>query len=898
MSKKYVYLFEEGKSGMKDLLGGKGANLAEMTNIGLPVPPGLTITTEACNEYYENNREMPEGLMEQIVAALHSVEAKTGKKFGDRTNPLLVSVRSGAKFSMPGMMDTILNLGLNDETINGVIAATQNERFALDCYRRFIQMFSDVVLEVEHHKFEAILERTKERQGVSFDHELSPESLRTLVEEYKKSVEFSVGRPFPQDPMLQLQEAVLAVFRSWNNDRAIVYRKLNNIPDYIGTAVNVQSMVFGNMGSDSGTGVAFTRNPSTGEKALYGEYLMNAQGEDVVAGIRTPLPISSLAQENPAIYEQFVKNAGLLEQHYRDMQDIEFTIERGKLYMLQTRNGKRTAAAAIRVAVELCQEGVLSKEEAIIRVEPGQLDQLLHPRIDDKVLEKLKKGETVSLSDGEVIRTIAKGLPASPGAATGKVVFDADVAEKLGKDGEKIVLVRTETTPDDIHGIVQAQGILTSRGGMTSHAAVVARHMGKPCVCGCDVLKIDYAKEQVMVAGLTIKQGDFITVDGSTGMVILGKVPMVAPGLSAEFQQLLVWADEVRKLRVLANADNPPDAQKARDFGAQGIGLCRTEHMFMDPKRIPIVQEMILSESLEEREAALAKLLPMQQGDFYGILKAMSGLPVIIRLLDPPLHEFLPNVEELVVEITTLKLTGGNPAEISAKESLLRKVRALSEFNPMLGHRGCRLAITFPEIYAMQARAIFQASAQLVKEGYEIHPEVMIPLVIHVKEFATLRQLTEETAKAVMEEQGISFEYKVGTMIEVPRAALTADEIGAVADFFSFGTNDLTQTTLGFSRDDAEGKFLPAYLDKGILENNPFAVLDRTGVGKLIENAVRLGRGANPSLEIGICGEHGGEPSSIEFCHLSGLNYVSCSPFRVPIARLAAAQAAISNKGQ
>ena len=880
MSKKYVYQFEEGKSTMKDLLGGKGANLAEMTNIGLPVPPGLTITTEACNEYYDNDQQFPGAVMDQVVAALKKVEEKTGKKFGDPANPLLVSVRSGAKFSMPGMMDTILNLGLNDQTVEGVINATQNERFALDCYRRFIQMFSDVVLEVEHHKFEAILERTKTRQGANFDHELTIESLRAIVEEYKRTVEFSIGRPFPQDPKVQLEEAIRAVFKSWNNDRANLYRKLNNIPDNIGTAVNVQSMVFGNMGPDSGTGVAFTRNPSTGEKALYGEYLMNAQGEDVVAGIRTPLPISSLDKENPAIYDQFVKIANLLENHYRDMQDIEFTIERGKLYMLQTRNGKRTVAAAIRVAVELCEEGLISKEEAITRIEPGQLDQLLHRRIDPKAK----------------LNVIAKGLNASPGSASGVVVFDADVAEKLGRDGQKVLLVRTETTPDDIHGIHAAQGILTSRGGMTSHAAVVARHMGKPCVCGCEALKIDYAKAEVTVNGLTIKEGDFLSIDGSTGAVIIGEVPMIDPGISPEFERLLEWADEIRRLKVLANADNPADAQKARDFGAQGIGLCRTEHMFMDPKRIPIVQEMILSETLEEREAALAKLLPMQQADFYGILKAMAGLPVIIRLLDPPLHEFLPNAEELVVEITTLKLTGGDPDQIASKEGLLRKVRGLSEFNPMLGHRGCRLAITFPEIYAMQSRAIFLAAAQLVKEGFEIHPEVMIPLVIHVKEFALLRKQCEGIAENVMQEQGVRFEYKIGTMIEVPRAAITADEIATAAEFFSFGTNDLTQTTLGFSRDDAEGKFLPAYIDKGILENNPFAVLDRNGVGKLIKHAVKLGRAANPKLEIGICGEHGGEPSSIEFCHLIGLDYVSCSPFRVPIARLAAAQATVNNR--
>ncbi len=863
---------------MKDLLGGKGANLAEMTNIGLPVPPGFTITTEACNAY-QLSGEFPEGLEVAIEPALADLEATTGKRFGAQMNPLLVSVRSGAKFSMPGMMDTILNLGLNDETVQGLADLTENERFAYDCYRRFIQMFGNVVLEVEHNVFENILEEAKEKQDVHYDSELSSESLKWMVGEYKKLIARKTGKPFPQDPKEQLKEAIRAVFRSWNNDRAIVYRKINRIPDDLGTAVNVQSMVFGNMGNDSGTGVAFTRNPSTGEKKLYGEYLMNAQGEDVVAGIRTPQPIASLEQENSQVYAQFFEIATRLEEHYRDMQDIEFTIERGKLYILQTRNGKRTAPAAIRVAVELAREGLISKEEALSRIEPGQLDQLLHRRMDPNAL----------------LDVLAKGLPASPGAASGKIVFDADRAEKMGNSGEKVILVRTETTPDDIHGILAAQGILTSRGGMTSHAAVVARHMGKPAVCGCEALKIDYAERAVQIDQTLYPEGTMISIDGSTGRVISGTVLMIDPELSGEFKELLGWADEVRRLRVLANADTPNDAQKARDFGAQGIGLCRTEHMFMDPARIPIVQEMILSQNISEREDALAKLLPMQEGDFYGILKAMQGLPVVIRLLDPPLHEFLPNVEDLVVETTELKVTGNDPLALREKESLLRKIRSLTELNPMLGHRGCRLGVTFPEIYAMQARAVFQASARLVQEGYVIHPEVMIPLVIHQKELVMLRNLVEETAKAVMAEQGVSFEYKVGTMIEVPRAALTADEIGTVADFFSFGTNDLTQTTLGFSRDDAEGKFLQAYLDKKILENNPFAVLDRNGVGKLMRMASELGRKVNPNLELGICGEHGGEPSSIEFCHLIGLNYVSCSPFRVPIARLAAAQAMVKN---
>ncbi|NMA68452.1 MAG: pyruvate, phosphate dikinase [Desulfitobacterium sp.] len=880
MSKKFVYLFQEGQANMKDLLGGKGANLAEMTNIGLPVPPGFTITTEACNEYYAKGQVFPEGLWEQMDPALGDVEQATGKKFGDKNNPLLVSVRSGAKFSMPGMMDTILNLGLNDETVEGLAHSTQNERFAYDSYRRFIQMFGDVVMEVEHHEFENILENAKEKQGVNFDSELTPESLKNIVEEYKTLIQRRTGKPFPQDPLKQLEEAILAVFRSWNNDRAIIYRKINNIPDEIGTAVNVQSMVFGNMGNDSGTGVAFTRNPSTGEKALYGEYLMNAQGEDVVAGIRTPQPIKTLEEENKDIYDQFVDISNRLESHYRDMQDIEFTIEKGRLYILQTRNGKRTAPAAIRVAVELCREGVISKEEAISRIEPGQLDQLLHRRMDDEA----------------ELEVLAKGLPASPGAASGKIIFDADEAASLGNSGEKIILVRMETTPDDIHGIIAAQGILTSRGGMTSHAAVVARHMGKPCVCGCEALRIDYSNKTVTISGVTYRVGDLFSIDGATGRVIKGEVPMIDPELSPEFRELLSWADEIRSLGVLANADNPRDASKAREFGAQGIGLCRTEHMFMDPARIPIVQDMILAQSPIEREDALAKLLPMQEEDFYGILKAMTGLPVTIRLLDPPLHEFLPNSEDLAVEITKLKMQGGNEEEIREKEEFLRAVRSLSELNPMLGHRGCRLGITFPEIYAMQARAIFLAAARLVKEGYEVYPEVMIPLVIHVKELSDLRKITEDIAQEVIEEQGVAIPYKIGTMIEVPRAALTADEVASAADFFSFGTNDLTQTTLGFSRDDAEGKFLPIYQDKNILEHNPFAVLDRNGVGKLMKIAVELGRSTNPDLKLGICGEHGGEPSSIEFCHQINLNYVSCSPFRVPIARLAAAQAAINNK--
>jgi pyruvate,orthophosphate dikinase len=876
---KWVYTFEEGRADMKDLLGGKGANLAEMTNIGLPVPPGIIITTEACNQFYVENRQFPPGMEEQVKEKIKTLEEKTGKRFGDPENPLLVSVRSGAPISMPGMMDTVLNLGLNDETVQGLARAAGDRRFAMDCYRRFLNMFGDVVLGIEHAKFERVLETHKEHCGVSYDNQLTAEQWQYVVDEYKKIIERETGSPFPQDPMEQLFKAVYAVFNSWNNDRAIVYRKVNKIADTLGTAVNVQVMVFGNLGNDCGTGVAFTRNPSTGASELYGEYLINAQGEDVVAGIRTPQPIATLQEEMPDVYRQFAETCNLLEKHYKNMQDIEFTIERGKLYMLQTRNGKRTAQAAIKIAVDMVNEGLISREEAIMRVEPAHLDHLLHRRIDPNA----------------ALEVIAKGLPASPGAASGKVVFDADEAEKMGLEGQKVILVRTETTPDDIHGIVQAQGILTSRGGMTSHAAVVARGMGKPCVCGCEAIRIDYDKEEFLVGGLTVKKGDVLSIDGATGQVMLGEVPMIDPELSSEFQQLLEWADEIRALGVRANADTPADAAKAREFGAEGIGLTRTEHMFMAQDRLPIVQEMILATTEEERQQALDKLLPMQEEDFYGILKAMEGLPVTIRLLDPPLHEFLPNAEELMVEITTLRLTGGDAGELQKKEELLRKVRALSEFNPMLGHRGCRLGITFPEVYAMQARAIFQAVVRLVREGCQVIPEVEIPLVIEQNELAFLREVVEKVAGDVMRETGVRFEYTVGTMIEVPRAALLADEIARVADFFSFGTNDLTQTTLGFSRDDAEGKFLNEYVEKKVLKDNPFVVLDRKGVGKLMQMAVQAGRSVKPDLLVGICGEHGGEPSSIEFCHLTGLNYVSCSPFRVPIARLAAAQAKVKN---
>ncbi len=879
VSNKWVYTFEEGRANMKELLGGKGANLAEMTSIGLPVPPGIIVTTEACIKFYNEGKQFPPGMEDQVREKMKILEEKTGKRFGDPANPLLVSVRSGAAISMPGMMDTVLNLGLNDQTVQGLAEASGDPRFAMDCYRRFLNMFGDVVLGIEHDKFERILALHKEKAGVHYDNQLTAEQWRGVVEEYKRLILKETGQPFPQDPMEQLFKAIYAVFNSWNSDRAIVYRRVNKIPDDLGTAVNIQVMVFGNLGNDCGTGVAFTRDPATGNKVLYGEYLINAQGEDVVAGIRTPQPIDTLKNEMPAVYNEFERICGLLEQHYRNMQDIEFTIERGKLYILQTRNGKRTAQAAIKIAVDMVNEGLISKEEAVMRVEPAHLDHLLHRRIDPNAK----------------LDVIAKGLPASPGAAGGKVVFDADEAERMGLEGQKVILVRTETTPDDIHGIVQAQGILTSRGGMTSHAAVVARGMGKPCVCGCEMIRIDYDNECFTVNGLTVNKGDIISIDGSSGQVIKGEVPMIDPELGREFKQLLEWADEIRTMSVRTNADTPEDAAKAREFGAEGIGLTRTEHMFMAQERLPIVQEMILATTGEERDAALAKLLPLQEEDFYAIFKAMEGLPVTIRLLDPPLHEFLPNAEELMVEITRLKLTGGDARELQKKEEMLRKVRALSEFNPMLGHRGCRLGITFPAVYAMQARAIFQAVARLVKEGCKVIPEVEIPLVIEVKELAYLREMVEQVAADVMQETGVQFEYTVGTMIEVPRAALLAGEIAAQADFFSFGTNDLTQTTLGFSRDDAEGKFLQNYIEKKILADNPFAVLDRKGVGKLMKMAVEQGRAVKPELLIGICGEHGGEPSSIEFCHLIGLDYVSCSPFRVPIARLAAAQAKVKN---
>ncbi|WP_286228809.1 pyruvate, phosphate dikinase [Neobacillus mesonae] len=879
---KFVYLFHEGNGNMRELLGGKGANLAEMTKIGLPVPFGFTITTQACNAYYESGKSIPALVEKQTLDALAALEEKMGKKLGDPKKPLLVSVRSGSVFSMPGMMDTILNLGMNDETVVGMAKLTNNPRFSYDSYRRFIQMFSNVVLEIDTYFFEQFLEETREQKGYYADPEMTAEDWQEVIVGYKEIVKKHTRKDFPQDPKEQLFLAINAVFNSWNNQRAIVYRRLNKIPDHLGTAVNVQSMVFGNMGDDSGTGVAFTRNPSTGENVLYGEYLINAQGEDVVAGIRTPQPIATLQKEMPGVFQQFADTCHRLEQHYKEMQDIEFTVERGKLFILQTRNGKRTAQAAIRIAVEMEKEGIIDKKSALLRVDPDQLNQLLHRRIDDSAQKTI----------------LAKGLPASPGAATGQVVFDADEAEQLGNEGKKVILVSPETTPDDIHGMVASQAILTSRGGMTSHAAVVARGMGKACICGCEALKIDMKGKQFVVGDKVIRHGDIITVDGSTGEIMLGEIPMIDPELSEEFQQLLVWADEERKIGVRANADNPEDAQKSFEFGAGGIGLCRTEHMFMDLKRIPIVQKMILAENYSERMEALEQLLPMQQGDFEGIFEAMQGLPVTIRLLDPPLHEFLPDKEELLVEVTKLQILEPQSKELKQKELLLKKVRQLDEFNPMLGHRGCRLGMIYPEIYEMQAKAIFYASAVLAEKGMAVQPEIMIPLVGHVNELKQMRQLVVDAAVSVQEETGKQFDYTIGTMIEIPRAALTADEIADEADFFSFGTNDLTQTTFGYSRDDAEGKFLQAYIENKVLPDNPFAVLDQDGVGKLVETGVKLGRATKPSLKTGICGEHGGEKSSIDFCYRIGLDYVSCSPYRVPLARLAAAQATIRHESK
>lgn len=879
---KFVYLFNEGQKDMKPLLGGKGASLAEMTSIGLPVPHGFTITTEACNAFYDANQVIPETVRQQTLKALSSLEEKMNKKLGDPDDPLLVSVRSGAVFSMPGMMDTILNLGMNDDTVEGVAKLTDNARFAYDSYRRFIQMFSNVVFGIDGFYFEQLLEETREAKGYSADPELTAEDWKEVIAGYKKIVHKHTKKPFPQAPEEQLFLAINAVFDSWNNERASVYRRLNNIPDHLGTAVNIQSMVFGNMGNDSGTGVAFTRNPSTGEAELYGEYLVNAQGEDVVAGVRTPQPIASLEEEMPEVYKQFVETSQRLESHYKEMQDIEFTVERGQLFILQTRNGKRTAQAAIQIAADMAEAGIIDRKTALMRVEPNQLSQLLHSRIDHDF-------------DRDIL---TKGLPASPGAATGEVVFEANEAEEMAKEGKKVILVRAETTPEDIHGIVASQAILTSRGGMTSHAAVVARGMGKACICGCEAMNIDAKTKQFTVDDVVVNAGDTITIDGATGDIMLGAVPMIDPELSEEFQQMLTWADEEREIAVRANADDPKDAQKAFEFGAVGIGLCRTEHMFMNTERIPTVQQMILAENVEERGAALAELLPMQQADFEGVFEAMQGYPVTVRLLDPPLHEFLPSKEELLVEVTTLQLQEPQSEKLKEKEQLLHKVRQLDEHNPMLGLRGCRLGLMYPEIYEMQAKAIFYAAAALAEKNIKVEPEIMIPLVGHVNELKEMRQVVEQAAAQVEKETGKAITFTVGTMIEIPRAALTADEIAEEADFFSFGTNDLTQTTFGYSRDDAEGKFLQTYVENKVIPENPFVAIDQSGVGKLVDTGAKLGRSTKPELKLGICGEHGGEESSIEFFYQTGLDYVSCSPYRVPLARLAAAQATIRSKEQ
>ncbi len=873
MGTKYVYSFNEGNKDMKSLLGGKGANLAEMTKIGLPVPPGFTISTEACNDYYVSNKTIKPEIIDQIEDKLAQLESDLDKKLGSIESPLLVSVRSGAVISMPGMMDTILNLGLNDDTVVGLAKATENERFAYDSYRRFIQMFSDVAMEVPKYKFENVLDKYKEQNGFKFDTELTTDHLKAIVEEFKAIYKAEVREDFPQEPKKQLMLAVEAVFRSWNNPRAIVYRKLNDIPNNLGTAVNVQSMVFGNMGDNSGTGVAFTRDPATGENKLLGEYLINAQGEDVVAGIRTPQKIATLENIMPDIYKQFVETANKLEKHYRDMQDIEFTIEKGKLFLLQTRNGKRTAKSAINVAVDLVKEGLITKEEAIMRVEPNQLDQLLHPKFEDKAL----KEATV----------LAKGLPASPGAASGKIYFTAEEVVEASKDGTETILVRQETSPEDIEGMVSAQGILTARGGMTSHAAVVARGMGKCCVAGCGEIKVSEVTKTIEVGDIVLKEGDYISLDGSTGTVYLGNVNKASADMTGNFETLMSWVDEIRQMKVRTNADNPRDAKAAVDFGAEGIGLCRTEHMFFDEERIPAVRKMILSNSVDERVKALDTLLPMQQKDFEDIYRVMGERPVNIRLLDPPLHEFLPQDDETIAELA--KDMGIEPIVIK------KRCEELAEFNPMLGHRGCRLAVTYPEIAVMQTKAIINAAIAVNKEGLNVEPEIMIPLVGALNEFRTVKQTIVETADEVIKAAGVELKYTVGTMIEIPRACLIADEIAQEADFFSFGTNDLTQMTFGYSRDDA-GKFLGEYVDREILEKDPFQVLDQHGVGKLVKMAASLARGVKgDNIKLGICGEHGGEPSSVEFCYNTGLNYVSCSPYRVPIARLAAARATIKN---
>ncbi|MDP2873030.1 MAG: pyruvate, phosphate dikinase [Bacillota bacterium] len=892
---RFVFKFTEGDASMRALLGGKGAGLAEMTRIGLPVPPGFTIVSRACIAYHESGRELPPGLEEQVGSALAELEAAMGKQLGDAANPLLVSVRSGAAVSMPGMMDTILNLGLNDQAAEGLAQVTGDRRFALDCYRRLLQMFGEVVLKVSARTFEDLLTAARDRAGARHDHELGPAELGRVVDRFKSAIQRGAGVSFPQEPRQQLILAVRAVFESWQNERARVYRRLNSIPDDLGTAVNVQAMAFGNSGPTSGSGVLFTRHPATGERRILGEYLPNAQGEDVVAGIRTPYPVARLRDELPEVYGELERVSALLERHYREVQDIEFTVEHGRLFVLQTRSANLTAEASVRRAVDFVSEGLIDRSEAVRRVSAETVERLLHRRIDPR----------------SRVEVLSRGLPASPGAATGSVVFDADRAEKMAAKGQRVLLVRPETTPDDIHGMVASEGVLTSRGGMTCHAAIVARHMGKPCVVGCDELRIDLGAAVFAVRGRSFAEGDVISIDGASGEVIEGEVRLIDPDLSPALLTVLDWADEIRRLGVRANADTPGDAARARSFGAQGIGLCRTEHMFMAQDRLPVVQEMIMAETVEERQAALVRLLPMQQGDFRGILEAMDGLPVTIRLLDPPLHEFLPNIEELEARMRRLRervrrLARGSDLgrsrgkaeealeELDRTRRMVRRARALQEVNPMLGLRGCRLGIVYPEIYEMQARAIFQAAAELIAAGRNPLPEVMIPLVGHVRELEITRQMVERVAVQVRGATGCDFPVVIGTMIEIPRAALTAGEIAGQAEFFSFGTNDLTQTTFGFSRDDAEGKFLHHYSQAKVLKDNPFAVLDRDGVGRLIEIGVSAGRRAKPHLKVGICGEHGGEPRSIAFCHEVGLDYVSCSPYRVPVARLAAAHAALA----
>jgi pyruvate,orthophosphate dikinase len=922
MSKKWVYLFSEVKEAEKQagdwdavrgLLGGKGANLAEMTRIGVPVPPGFTVTTEACNAYLAGGGKFPEGMWQQELEALKATEKATGKKFGDPANPLLVSCRSGAKFSMPGMMDTVLNIGLNDETAKGMAQLTGNETFVYNSYRRLIQMFGSVVLDIPDEPFEEAIQERKKQKGIKDDTELDAADWKALTKEFKAIIRQHKGFDFPQDPIEQLRLATEAVFKSWNGKRAIDYRRAENIPDDLGTGVNIQTMIFGNMGWDSGTGVAFTRDPATGEKKMYGDYLLNAQGEDVVAGIRNTKKITELDQEMPQVYAQFLDICARLEKHYSEMQDVEFTVERGKLWMLQTRNGKRTAKAAIKIAVDMANEGLISREQAVLRVSSAQVDALLHPQFDPKA-------KAIARQEGSYL---ASGVNASPGAAVGIGAFDADLAEEWGKAGKAVIMVRPETKPDDVHGMIAAKGILTSRGGATSHAAVVARQFGKPAVVGCEAVEIDLDARELRVGGKIVKEGAWLSLDGTTGEVFAGQIATEAPSFEEqkELIVLLEWADEIcaregtrtwpkeykgfptRGLQVWANADYPRDAQRARNFGARGIGLCRTEHMFFEEERLPIVQAMILAKTVEERKANLDKLLPFQRSDFEGIFEAMDGLPVIIRLIDPPLHEFLPSKDELLTLVTTMRVKGvdeiefdGQVKKLAEQEKLLQAVEGMEESNPMMGLRGIRLGITMPQITQMQVRAIFEAACNKAQEGVDVHPEIMIPLTGHYNELKVANDLLVPVAKQVMKEKGIKIDYKFGTMIEIPRAAVTADKVAEYAQFFSYGTNDLTQMTFGYSRDDAERNFLLFYTEHGILPNNPFQVLDRDGVGELVKMGVKKGRETRPDLEVGICGEHGGDPSSIEFCHIAGLNYVSCSPFRVPVARLAAAHAALQQK--